>query len=272
MWIVGAAPLNSFPTERLVKSAKLHRPKVVPTFALTRAAFRNAFGSRKGDLRDRTRWQRVVRLKLALPAFIHDVGRSLYHLTRMALAKTHLRIKGMWAWKDVLEDFLVSFLISLKATLIILFKLGLKTLETLHQQIQDGDLDVFMGLARVLEAFASRFAAPGTIYLASGKTLSREYCPDVALGHFDHIHDLKDNSSFADFLRKHIPDMVAFEEWLPSVMTVFKGSDRDHRLPWDVLRALRRVRTQLPYMIFWHHEMEKYKAMPSRIAPGEVSR
>jgi hypothetical protein len=37
-------------------------------------------------------------------------------------------------------------------------------------------------LARVLESFASRFAPPGTIYLASGKTLSREYCPDVATG------------------------------------------------------------------------------------------
>jgi hypothetical protein len=177
----------------------------------------------------------------------------------------------MWVGREVFEDFLTSFSISLEARFIILIKLRFETLETLQQKIQDGDLDVFMGLARVLEAFASRCAPPGTIYLASGKTLSREYCPDVALGHFDHINNLKGNSSFADFLGKAIPDMATFEEWLPSVMTVLKRSDWDERLPWDVWRALRRVRHELPYMLFWDGEIEKYKEMPLRISRGELS-
>jgi hypothetical protein len=61
-WLAGAAPLNSFSAERLTKSAKLHRSKVAPTLTLPRAAFGNAFGSPKDDLRDRTKRRRVVGL------------------------------------------------------------------------------------------------------------------------------------------------------------------------------------------------------------------
>ena len=58
-------------------------------------------------------------------------------------------------------------------TFIILVKLGVETPETLHKQVLDGDLNLFMVLARAFEASESHEAPAGTIYLASGKTLSR---------------------------------------------------------------------------------------------------
>jgi hypothetical protein len=64
-----------------------------------------------------------------------------------------------------------------------------------------------------------------TIYLAFKKTLLKKYCSDVAFDHFNHIYNLKNNSSFADFLPKSIPDMATFKKWLFIVKTVFKRSD-----------------------------------------------
>jgi hypothetical protein len=55
--------------------------------------------------------------------------------------------------------------------------------------------------------------------------LSKKYCPDVTLGYFNYINNLKNNSSFADFLGKTISDIATFEEWLSSVITVLKRSD-----------------------------------------------
>jgi hypothetical protein len=132
--MAGVVPLNSFSTERLTKSANLYRSKVAPTFTLIRAAFRNTFGSRKDDLLYRTKWRRVIRLKSILLAFVYNIGRSLYYLTGMALAKTHLRLEEIKIWIkiEVLKDFLTSLSISLEATFIILIKLGLKTPETLY--------------------------------------------------------------------------------------------------------------------------------------------
>lgn len=188
----------------------------------------------------------VVGLTLSLPAFIYNISRSLSCFTRMTLAKMYLRLEGMWAGREVLEDFLASFSISLEVPFITLIKLGHEKSEALHQQVRDGDLHVFMGLAQVLEAFALCFAPPGTIYLASGKSL-REYSSDVALSDFDNIRNLKNNSGFADFLTKVIPDMAKSG----SLMRNQGGIKLDtcERMQTELLRALyalnreRRIRT-----------------------------
>jgi hypothetical protein len=108
-----------------------------------------------------------------------------------------------------------------------LIKLGLETPESLHGRIQNGDLHLFIALARVFEASASHEAPESTIYLASGKTLSRQHCPEIALGHFNHIHDLKESGEFANFLPLALIDAATAKSWLFRIIQPLKSSNQD---------------------------------------------
>jgi hypothetical protein len=275
-WVAGVTPLNFLSTDKLAQAAKLHRTKIVPTLALTRQALRSAFGSRKEDPHRNTKSERVLGFKSLLPAVTRDVVKPIYHFIKLTLALSKIRLGRRGARKEVFKEVLRSLSISLETTFVILIKLGLETPETLHQQIQEGDIVLFMALARILEAFASRFAPSGTIYLASGKALSREHCPDIALDHFDQIHDLKYGPIFVDFTAEQIftEAATAIKERFPCFIQALKGSalDRDDdRISWIVWQAICGTRDDMVRMTFLDDEIEKYKEMPSRIAQGELS-
>ena len=120
--------------------------------------------------------------------------------------------------------------------------------------MREGGYCLFLTLARLLEAYGSRFAPPGTVYLASRKRLQREHCSGIARLHFDQIHNLKDDLIFAGLLpTQTLPDAAAaIEEWLPRVLQALKGSfvDRnENRLFCHVLQRLRETRDELPGLI-----------------------
>jgi len=75
----------------------------------------------------------------------------------------------------------------------ILVILGLETPETLKRQMQDTGFYMFLVLVMFLEAYGSRFAPPGTVYLASQKRLPRGHCSGFARRQFDQIYGLKDD-------------------------------------------------------------------------------
>jgi len=43
--------------------------------------------------------------------------------------------------------------------------------------------------------------------------LSRQHCPEIALGHFSHIHDLKDCGAFANFLPLALGNETVAKLW-----------------------------------------------------------
>ena len=94
-----------------------------------------------------------------------------------------------------------------------LVNLSLETLESLKQQTHNGSN--LLALARLLEAFRSRFAPVGTVYLASQKRLRRVHCSGAGRLHSDQIHHLKE---YLVFVGKDLPDASArIEIWLPRV-------------------------------------------------------
>jgi hypothetical protein len=105
-----------------------------------------------------------------------------------------------------------------------------------------------------LEAYGSRFAPLGTVYLASRKRLQKEHCSGIARLHFDQIHNLKDDLRCVGFLpTQTLPNAAtAIEEWLPRVLQALKGLfvDRnENRLFCHVLQRLRETRDELPALI-----------------------
>jgi hypothetical protein len=133
-------------------------------------------------------------------------------------------------------------------------RLGLETPKALQRQVRGGGYWLFLTLARLLEAYGSRFAPPGAVYLASRKRLQREHCSGIARLHFNQIHNSKDDLIFAGLLPiQTIPGAAAaIEEWLPRVLQALKGSfvDRnENRLFCHVLQRLQETRDELPRLI-----------------------
>jgi len=71
--------------------------------------------------------------------------------TPMTLAILQIRLRGKKGRKEALEKLLKRFLISLEVIFTILIKLGLQTPETLHKRIPNGDLYLFIALARAFK-------------------------------------------------------------------------------------------------------------------------
>ncbi|KAN0089256.1 hypothetical protein V8E51_019516 [Hyaloscypha variabilis] len=172
----------------------------------------------------------------------------------MAVASSRSKYERKKAEKEVVDEILESLSISLEVVLKMVLRLGLETPGALQRQLQKGGFCLFLTLARLLEAYGSRFAPPGTVYLASRKRLQREHCSGIARLHFDQIHNLKDDLIYvASPPTQALPDAAAaIEEWLPRVLKALKGSfvDRnENRLFCHVLQRLRKTRDELAGLI-----------------------
>ena len=147
---------------------------------------------------------------------------------------------------EVENEILESLFISLEVVVEMLVRLGLETPETVKQQMQSRSYYLFLALARFLEAYGSRFAPRGTVYLASHKRLPREHCSGLTRLQFDQIHGLKEDLIF-------LPDAsAAIEQWLPSAWQALNGSfvDRNENCLFHyVLQRLCQTRDELPRLI-----------------------
>ena len=147
-----------------------------------------------------------------------------------------------------------SLYLSQKAVYEIVVRLGIETDETWNQQIQEYGPFLFLTLARLLEAYGSRFAPLGTVYLASRKQLCQDSCSGVARLHFDQIHKLKDDlvSLKCPPQQDSAEAFAAIENWLPVVLQTLKGSwvDKNECRPFGyVLQRLHNIRQELPGLL-----------------------
>ncbi|KAH8790894.1 hypothetical protein F5882DRAFT_377238 [Hyaloscypha sp. PMI_1271] len=145
------------------------------------------------------------------------------------------------------------------------------TLLPLTREIQNQGFYLYLSLARVLEAYGSRFAPPGTVYLASEKRLPKGHCSSTARLHFDQIHKLKSNLLFVDLPPAYtLPDASTIvERWLRKVLPALKDSsvdmgEDDHFS--HVLQRLRNIRDELSGLVL---SRQIYKLLRSAKRLGE---
>lgn len=195
----------------LTSTARRHRSKLSP-LPSTREAIKNAFSTHQQ--------LRVVGL-ISLPAtFAHDLLSLPYHLTQMAIAASRSIYERKKAESKILDEIMESLFLSLETVLKMVTRLGLETHEAVGQQIHSGGGYVYLTLARLVEAYGSRFAPSRTVYLASQKRLLKEHCSGIARLHFEQIHNLKESLMFVDLFPAHsFPDAsAALECWLRRVL------------------------------------------------------
>ena len=247
-WIRGTAPepyLHSCEKiSHLANTANIHKSKLM-RLAMTRLALRLVLGSHERDWRD-PKSLRILGLRSLPGAIVHDIIKPPCYLARMAIAISQSKHERRRVENEIEDELLESLSVSLDVVVEILVRLGLETPETLKRQMQSRGWYMFLALARFLEAYGSRFAPPGTVYLASRKRLPREHCSGLARLHFDQIHDLKDDLIF-------LPDTsAAIEQWLPRALRALKGLsvDRDENYLFDyVLQRLCQTRDELPGLV-----------------------
>lgn len=152
-----------------------------------------------------------------------------------------------------MDEILDSLCISLEAVLLMLNRLDLGTPEILRREAQGDRFVLFATLARLLEAYASRFAPSGTVYLASRKRLSKDHCSGIARLHFDQIHELKDLISIGLLPTETLLDASAvIEEWLPRVLRALKGpvmNSNENTLLYYFLQRIHQTRDDLPGLV-----------------------
>lgn len=247
-WITGKPPgthLNSCEKiHRLAITAKLHKSKITPLSA-TRVALERVFYSQR---------PRILGLTSLPKAVVCDTVKPPYHLARMMIALSQRNFERLRVEEDVSDEILESLYLSLEALFKMLVRLRLETRETLHQQTRDRNFYPLLTMARFLEAYGSRLAPSGIIYLASRKILLREHCSGLARLHFDQIHDLKEAHFFATLPPTHTPQQAsgALEKWLPRVRQALKESlvDRDENCLFDhMVEKLWKTRDELPGLI-----------------------
>lgn len=248
-WITGSPPpthLNSCEKiHRHIITAKLHRSKIA-LLKGRRAALKRGFYSHQRP--------RMLGL-ISLPnAVFCDTVKPIYHLARMAIALSQRKVESWRIEKEVSDEILDSLSFSLEVLFKILVKLRLETTETLRRKAWDGNFYSLLTLARFLEAYGSRLAPSGAIYLASRKILPRVHCSGLARLHFDQIHDLKETRFFATLPPTHTPQQAseALEKWLTRVWQALKGSsvDWDENCLFDyMLQKLRKTRDELRSLV-----------------------
>ena len=247
-WIRGTAPeryLHSCEKiSYLTNTANIHKSKLM-RLAMTRLALRLVLGSHERDWRD-PKSLRLLGLKSLPGAIVHDIIKPPYYLARMAIAISQSKHERRRVENEIEDEIFESLWVSLEVVMKMLVRLGLETPETVKQQMQGRGWYMFLALARFLEAYGSRFAPPGTVYLASRKRLPREHCSGLARLHFDQIHDLKDDLIF-------LPDTsAAIKQWLPRALRALKGLsvDRDENYLFDyILQRLCQTRDELPGLV-----------------------
>ena len=200
------------------------------------------------------RLRRLVGLVSLPTAIAHDIFFTPYHLVQRRIALSRLSLERKKVESDVLDEILDGLCTSLEIILKILVRLGLETPGSLKRQMQDRRYLLLLTLARLLEAYGSRFAPAGTVYLASQKRLPREHCSGIARLHFDQIHDLKEDLIFVGLRStEDLPHAsAAIEMWLPRVWQALNGSlveGDENQLFCNLLQRLRNTQDELPKLI-----------------------
>ena len=190
---------------------------------------------------------------ISLPSsIVHDIFKTPSYLAQKWIALSRLSLERKRAEHDVLEGILESLHISSQIVSKMLVNLSLETSESLKQQTHNGSN--LLALARLLEAFGSRFAPVGAVYLASQKWLRRVHCSGTGRLHFDQIHHLKEYLVFVGLQSpKDLPDASArIEIWLPRVWKALNGlsmEGNENQLFCDLVQKLRNTRDELLALI-----------------------
>ena len=186
-------------------------------------------------------------------SMVYDVFSRSYHLFQKRIVLARLSLETRKVENDVLDEILNSLLTSLEMIFKMLVRLGLETPNSLGQQMQGSGYSL-LTLARLLEAYESRFAPRGTVHLASQKWLRKEHCSSIARLHFDQIHNLKDHLISAGLRSgEGLPGAsVAIEKWLPGAWQALKYHSADtveHQLFQKFAKELHRTRDELPDLL-----------------------
>jgi len=199
------------------------------------------------------RLRRLVGLVSLPTAMVHDIFSVPYHLARRKIASSRLSIKRKKVENDVLDEIMDSLCTSLEIIFKMLIRLGLKTPESLKRQIQDIRYLRLLTLARLLEAYRSRLAPAGTVYLVSQKRLPREHCSGIARLHFDQIHYLKEDFISIGLRSTENPrhTSAAIATWLPRVWQALNRSsvEDENELFCNLLKRMRNTHDTLSELI-----------------------
>jgi hypothetical protein len=235
-----------------MEKAQLHKSKIIESLTATEKALAQNFNSYQGSRPYLKLSQMFARISLPA-AIVHDIIKQSYHLSRMSMALWQSKQERKRSEKEVVNEILESLCISLEAVLLMLNRLGLGTPETIRREAQGDGFVLFATLARLFEAYTSRFAPSGVVYLASRKWLSKEHCSGIARLHFDQIHELKDLISAGSLPTETPLDAsAAIEEWLPRVLQALKGSvvnRNENPLFYRFCQKIRQVRDDLPGLV-----------------------
>jgi len=167
---------------------------------------------------------------MSLPAaIIHDVITTPYHFTKMMIAISRSKYEKKKAEAGILDEIIENLWLSVEVVLRMVTRLGLETHEAVEQQVYNGKGFLYVTLARLLEAYGSRFAPSGTVYLISHKRLPKAHCSGTARRHFDQIHELKEalisTTLFPAYNLENAS--VALEGWIRRVFPALKEQLQD---------------------------------------------
>ncbi|KAH8799401.1 hypothetical protein F5884DRAFT_121409 [Xylogone sp. PMI_703] len=236
----------------LTNTAKLHKSKLM-LLSETGETLAQVFHSCKQGQID-SEGLRVSAI-ISLPApIVCGITKSPYHLTRMSIALWQRNHERKMAEKEILDEILESLSLSLEVILKMLVRLRIETPENLKQQIQEKGFSHFLALGRLFEAYGSRFAPIGTIYLASRKVLQKEHCSGIARRHFDQIHTLKEDLVLLNLSPtcNLFDTSTALEQWFLKAVKALKGLSIDrneNHLTRRVLQRLCETRDCLPGLL-----------------------
>ncbi|KAG9228671.1 hypothetical protein BJ875DRAFT_489637 [Amylocarpus encephaloides] len=217
-------PLQScYKIDRLIQQKDRYENNIKPLSA-TRNAFRGLFSPRS-DGYPPYQLLRIWGLVTLPAAIIGDMVKPPYYLAQIAVASSRSKRARKEVENQIINEAVASLHLGQQAVYEIVMRLNIETHEAWNQQIQDHGPYLSLTLARLLEAYGSRFAPPGTVYLASRKKLCREYCSGIASLHFDQIHKLKVDLISVEFLQVDgVTDpSAAITRWLPRVWKALKG-------------------------------------------------
>ncbi|KAH6704169.1 hypothetical protein BKA61DRAFT_581411 [Leptodontidium sp. MPI-SDFR-AT-0119] len=247
-WIAGRIPycyLNSCKkVYHLTDTARRHRRKLTQVPSVIEAAkYASSCHQRL----------RTVGLASLPAAIVHDVVAPPYHLTQMAIALFRSKFERMKADAGILDEVLESLRLSLAVAFRMVTRLGLETHEAVERQIQNGEGHIFLAIARLLEAYGSRFAPSSTVFLASHKRLPKEHCFGTTRLHFKQIHDLKEVLMFVGlFPAQDLDAFAVLERCLrrvfPALKKPFVDSDEEPSFS-HIVQRLRHVQDEMPGLI-----------------------
>lgn len=227
-------------TNHLMEKAQRYKSKIIGPLTATKMAFAHIFNSHEQS-----------RPESLDAAVVYKIIKTPYHLSRMSMAQWQSKQERKKSEEEVVNEILSSLSRSLQVVFLMLDRLALGTPETLREEVGSNGFLLFATLARLLEAYGSRFAPSGTVYLASRKRLSKEHCSGIARLHFNQIHELKILLSVGS--TETLNDAsAAIKDWLPRVFRALKGSavnKSEDPLFFRLWEKIRQTRDELPGLV-----------------------